>query len=467
MPDGAGKLHIYATQILAIGPQETNMILLRLPAYGIGALLMLCTLLGCAASSGDANRSPANRIFSGSRMPASDKIMIFFYRQSNYTGGGRIHLLKVDGREIGELTGDNYYRLEIWPGEYQFSVFLPSESFFGQTSPPMSISERVRFEPGDTGGVFAYQFTDGMGSRGFERRRLTHQPAFLSNRSLAASLSARDTAQVTMHLNTRYDGPSIDGLPHGKGTLTWPDGSVYQGVFEHGWPTNEARFMFTNGETFMGLFYKGRPKSPGVLMDPDGRILFAGNFVEEKPNGVGLRTGEDAPEFCVFDHGRDITKTFRQLAQEVLDAEDEAQIEAFSRRIDHLRAQIETANEHLFKLKTGNITEGDRVADRLADLENSIRDLELSRSRMERTAATDQKKFIEALHKTRWERELIKIGDLKEDHGAKVEEERIWCQEEFAIGRKPCGCAPLTSDYLDWQTCEAPVGQRVLPRLNP
>ncbi len=436
------------------------MTFLRLPVYGIGVIVTLCTLFGCVASSGGAGSLLSTVDPFEVRMPATDKITILFFRKANYAGGGRIHLLKLDDREIGELTADNYYRLEIWPGEYKFTIFLPAENFFGQTNPPLSISERVRFGPNDIGGVFAYQFTDGMSSRGFERRRLASPADLLSNRSLAGSLSARETAQVTLLFNTRYDGPAANLKPHGIGTLTWPDGAVYHGVFEHGLPTNKARFLFSDGTIFMGLYDRGRPKSPGVLMAPDGRILFAGNFIDEKPHGVGLRMGDEAPEFCAYDHGRDITKSFRQLAREALDAEDEARIEAFSRRFDRLRAQIEAANERLFKLKTGDISDPKRFADQAADLESSIRKLELSRSNMQRTAASDDKQFIEELHATRWERELTKIKELKNDHRARVEEERGWCGEEFALGRKPCGCAPLDSDYLNWQACEAPVGER-------
>jgi hypothetical protein len=253
---------------------------------------------GCAANP-DAFRkdAPQDTITPEYPIAAADTVTILFFRQSNYMGGGRIHILRLDDHDIGELTGDNYYRLELWPGEYRFTVF----------------------RPGDAGAVFAYQYTDGMGNRGFKRRRLTASPDFLSGRSLGAHLAARDTAQVTSYLNARYDGPAIHRRPHGRGTLTWPDGAVYRGVFEHGTATGKAEFRFPDGRIFMGAYARGRPQSPGVLMDPDGRILFAGRFVDEKPHGVGLRTGKEGPEFCIYDHGRDATESFQQLAGEILD----------------------------------------------------------------------------------------------------------------------------------------------------
>ena len=332
----------------------------------------LCLHWGCAGNAAFLMNDPVQEAIAPVlSKAAADTITILFLRQSNYMGGGRIHILRLDDRDIGELTEDNYYRIDVWPGEYRLTVFMPTEIFFGQTHPPMSVGHRICFEPGDAGAVFVYQYTDGMGTRGFERRRLKTFPDFLSGRSLGAHLTARDTAQVSSYLNAQYDGPAIQGRPHGHGTLTWPDGAYFEGLFEHGLATGKAKFHYPDGRVFMGVYHKGRPQSPGVLMTAEGRILFAGRFVEETPHGVGLRTGEQGPEFCIFDHGRDATEFFQQLAGEILDKEQ-----------------------------------------------------------------------------------------LQKDHQAAIERERNWCQEEFAQGRRLCGCAPLAPDFDNWRECTAPVGKR-------
>jgi hypothetical protein len=278
----------------------------------------LCLLCGCSAiPAGPAGDSVHDGIVSG--LPTADTVTLLFFRQANYSGGGRIHILRLDDHDIGELTADNYFRLEVWPGQYRLAVFLPAETFFGQTQPAMSIGDNVCFDAEDAGAVYVYQYTDGMGHRGFTRRRLPGPPDFLSGRSLGAHLTARDTAQVPMYFSARYDGPAVHGRPHGRGTLTWPDGASYNGVFEHGIATGKAKFHFPDGRVFMGIYTRGRPQGPGVLMTPEGRILFAGRFIDEKPHGVGLRTGKKGPEFCIFDHGRDATESFRELAGEILD----------------------------------------------------------------------------------------------------------------------------------------------------
>ena len=436
------------------------MALLQRVASGIGNIAVLCIMAGCAIAPNSAVSKPAAVTRAESRMPAADIITIFFFREANYAGGGRIHLLKVDDLEIGEITGNNYYRIEVWPGEYQFTVFLPPENFFGQSNPPISISDRVRFSLDDAGSVIAYQFTDGMGNRGFVRKKMAASETLMHGRTLSASFSARDTAQVTMYLNARYDGPAINGRPHGKGTLTWPDGAVYRGEFEYGLPTNRASFFFTSGQRFMGLFYKGRPKSHGILMTPGGNILFAGDFVDEKPHGLGLRYGDEGPEFCIYDHGRDITKTFGQLAKEIIDAEDQAKIDDFSRRVDRLTDQIEEAKTRLFQIKNMGIMDSEDDRANIAQLENSILQLEHSREDMARTSKSDLNVFIADLLSTRRERESNKFAELRKDHQAKIEEERTWCEEESGLDRDICGCAPMAADFKNWRECIAPIGKK-------
>jgi hypothetical protein len=389
--------------------------------------------------------------------PAADKIVVFFWREANYSGGGRPHLLKVDQHEIGELTGGNYFRLELWPGRYLFSVVLPEEVFFGQTNPPMVISELADFGSGQCGRMFAYRYTDGLGTRGFTRENVESPQEHLSGRILAGALTANDTAQVTTLFNARFEGPAIDAHPHGVGTLAFADGSTYRGLFEHGRPTDAARFFFQDGTIFMGKFYRGRPKSSGVLMTPCGQILFAGRFVDEKPHGLGLRTGKLGPEFCVFAHGRDETPSYLQLAQGILDVQDQARIDAFSLRVAEASARNAGSED---ELPHQNTTAQDSEFE---DFENqtdppippsTVDQPEAAASEQQtQYSASERLKLIEQLQQSRRERELVKIMELKEDHLAQVEAERHWCAEEFALGRKLCICAPFSPDFFKWTEC--------------
>ena len=390
--------------------------------------------------------------------PTADKIVVFFSREVNYSGNGRPHILKIDQHKIGELSAENFFRIELWPGRYLFSIVLPAETFFGQSSPPMVISVKAEFSPAQCSRMFAYRYTDGRGTSGFTHEKVEGLPAYLSNRILAGSLEARDTAQVTTLFNARYDGPALDARPHGVGTLAFTDGALYRGWFEHGLPTDTARFFFQDGTIFLGNFYRGRPRNAGILMTPCGQILFTGRFIDEKPHGLGLRTGKDGPEFCFFSHGRDATPSYPQLAKEVLDAQDQKRIDSFSLPASEASdPQVDLAGE-ISRAVMSPLDPG------AADLEDPAAPpfppaatgpiAMATTGQPPQHSPSERLKLIDELRKSRRERELVKIMELKEDHLAQVEARRRWCAEEFSLGHRLCICAPFMPDFFQWPECD-------------
>ena len=434
------------------------MILSRRLVRLILAATVLGLCAGCAMWPGNHLQSESAECQASFLRPEADRIEVYFFRQASYSGLGRIHVLKLDGRRVGELTADNYYKLTLWPGQYFFTVFLPEEDFLGQTSPPMTIGEQVTFLPADCGSIFTYQYTDGLGTGGFKLSRAKTRPGLLSDRTLAGDLGVRDTAQVTEYFGTRYDGPAAYKRPHGLGTLTFSDGSQYRGIFEHGRATNRARFYFSNGTVFMGVFHRGRPQSPGILMTPCGNILFAGRFIDEQPHGVGLRNGKEFPEFCVYDHGRDVTKSFRRLAREILDVEDQARIDAFTLQSSSDSLPSDQPNSAPGPAMTDEDPgPGDLKIESVESPQTgSLHHLQIQTPDNQADAIQARRQLIEELRRTRFERELAKVMELKEDHRARVEEERSWCQEEFALGRRLCQCAAFAADLDDWEECTEP-----------
>ena len=422
------------------------------------ALTLCCWPCGCALTRDRGCDQSATTYWPDFIKPAADKIVVFFSREVNYSGNGRPHILKVDQHKIGALSADNYFRLELWPGRYLFSIVLPAETFFGQTSPPMVISVEAEFSPAQCGRMFAYRYTDGRGTSGFTREKVEGLPAYLSNRILSGSLRARDTAQVTALFNARYDGPAFNARPHGVGTLAFADGTLYRGRFEHGLPTDTARFFFQDGTIFLGNFYRGRPRNSGILMTPCGRILFAGRFIDEKPHGLGLRTGKDGPEFCFFSHGRDTTPSYLQLAKEVLDVQDQKRIDSFSSPVTEtsdLQADLEgeISRAVISPLDPG-AANFENQADPAFPLPATGPIAMATTGQPPQPSASERQKLIDELHKSRRERELVEIMELKEDHLAQVEAQRRWCAEEFSLGHRLCICAPFKPDFFQWQECD-------------
>lgn len=300
-------------------------------------LIVFLVLNGCGANFSARN---TDAMVEDNQAPERYCILLCL-RQAGYAGQGRTHILGIDDRSIGMLTPDNYYRIELWPGSYTFTVCLPEETFLGETRRALSISKRILLEPRDAGHVFVLQYTDGMTASSFSFTPAVAVAPVLAGRALAGSIGLHDTAKVLELFDARYEGPSRHGKAHGWGTLTWPDGCVYQGMIEYGEPTTQGRFYFPQGEYFRGLFRKGRPYQSGLLFAQDGGIVFAGRFVDEKPHGQGIRLGSDGPEFCVYDHGEDITKT--EQAREALDKVEAEQDDALLAHVISVENQLKQA----------------------------------------------------------------------------------------------------------------------------
>lgn len=436
------------------------MVSLGKSAPYICCLLVFILCSGCRSSPALLNGSPTGATDTALQVAPHNTMVIFFVRHANYSGGGRSHILKVDGKIIGPLTADNFYRLEMWPGKYHFSVFMPREEFFGQISAPAIVSRRITLKPHAGGNVYICRYTDGSGSSGFSLDPILSTPADLDKRTLADDLNIRETAQVTQFFGARYDGPAMYGNPHGEGTLRWSDGSIYKGAFEHGVATRKALFYFPNGQIYMGPNLKGRPDGSGILMGADGRILFAGMFVEEQPHGTGLRNGEAGPEFCIYDHGVDITKTFRRLAKERLDIEDRQHINAFFNRVERISDNISTLTRQLNDLMSRH--DPDHLLPMAAQIRKKIEVLNREKGRTVLNMAAENNAFIAKLQDSRYKREIAMAKQLRKLHHAKIEKERQWCLGEFNLGRNLCACAPLADNFQQWQECRGAVRARYI-----
>ncbi len=436
------------------------MISIRTSSLYILCLLALYQFQGCRSTPPAVLNSTVESMETASMASADNTILIFFIRNASFAGGGRTHYLKIDHKTIGQLTADNYYRLEMWPGEYHFSVFMPREEFFGQVSDPANVSRQIRLKPHARGNAYLCSYTDGMGSSGFSLDPITGSTDALHLRSMADNLKASDTAQVIELFGARYDGPAIHGRSHGEGTLSWPDGSVYRGTFEHGVPTRKALFYFPNGHIFMGPNHKGRPGSSGILMGTTGDILFSGRFVDELPHGTGLRNGIGGPEFCFYDQGMDITKTFRQRAKERLDIEDQQHIDDYFNRVEQISDEIEYLKKRLINIASRHDPDG--VEHVIAKTRKKINALEKKKRHTVSNLAAQNESYIEQLRDTRYIREIAKTKQLRKSHNDRIEKELQWCRDEFDQGRNLCTCAPLADNFQQWQECWEPLRKRYI-----
>ena len=318
----------------------TSTLLCLQPFCNFAFLLLSLILMGCGISTRQQHRPTAPLEV----RQENHHCILYCLRKDGFTGQGRIHLLKIDGKPVGELTGSNYYRIALHPGRYTVSVYLPPEIFLGQSKPALSQTKCIDLAASGTGRSFLLQYVDGMETGSLSFYPLMDQDPPLDDRVLAAAIDLGQTAQVRAWYKARYEGPARHGRPHGKGTLTWTDGCFYQGIFEYGHPTTKGRFYFPNGQYFRGNLRDGRPYRSGVLFTPEGEILFAGPFVAEKPHGSGIRIGKQGPETCRFENGNDVTQTIDQHAIEAFKAREPQKkvvlLETYRRQIADEHAKI-------------------------------------------------------------------------------------------------------------------------------
>ena len=94
--------------------------------------------------------------------------------------------------------------------------------------------------------------------------------------------------------NGTYQGEAIDGVPHGKGRITWDSGVFYEGGFAHGKYRGKGVYLVSDYAYYEGEWLDGAFTGEGRITYMNGDI-YEGSFVNGKLNGKGkvyLSTGE-------------------------------------------------------------------------------------------------------------------------------------------------------------------------------
>ena len=100
----------------------------------------------------------------------------------------------------------------------------------------------------------------------------------------------RDNLRISEGI--KYTGEALDGLPHGKGTMTYPDGQVYVGEFKDGNCHGQGTMTNPNGCSYVGEFYENTRMGHGTEIFPNG-AKYVGEFKDNMPHGKGTMTYPD------------------------------------------------------------------------------------------------------------------------------------------------------------------------------
>jgi hypothetical protein len=86
--------------------------------------------------------------------------------------------------------------------------------------------------------------------------------------------------------DAEYRGETLNNKPHGKGSVTWPDGSRYSGDWKEGLFHGEGTFTWTNGDKYEGHWYEDRMHGRGTYLFADWR-KYDGEWRHDQMHGFG------------------------------------------------------------------------------------------------------------------------------------------------------------------------------------
>jgi len=75
-----------------------------------------------------------------------------------------------------------------------------------------------------------------------------------------------------------YEGSFVNGLPYGKGVMTYPEGYVYEGRFKDGKFHDEGKFTWSPNNYYEGQFYNGEMTSGGTYYTEEGGVFKRGQY---------------------------------------------------------------------------------------------------------------------------------------------------------------------------------------------
>jgi hypothetical protein len=106
---------------------------------------------------------------------------------------------------------------------------------------------------------------------------------------LSSSSSTASTVETLQIWGGTYIGEVVDGLPHGQGTWTYPNGNKYVGEYKNGKKNGKGTYTWPDGHKYVGEFKDGKRHGQGTYTWADGR-KYVGEYKNGKEHGQGTYT---------------------------------------------------------------------------------------------------------------------------------------------------------------------------------
>ena len=97
----------------------------------------------------------------------------------------------------------------------------------------------------------------------------------------------KDKNQELVNHNGRFYGQVINGLPEGKGVMTYNDGDKYEGEWKNAKFEGRGIYTWNNGDRYIGDFKNGLKDGKGIMYWKDGD-RYEGDFRNDKREGKGI-----------------------------------------------------------------------------------------------------------------------------------------------------------------------------------
>jgi hypothetical protein len=83
----------------------------------------------------------------------------------------------------------------------------------------------------------------------------------------------------------RHEGEYRDGKRHGRGNYTWPDGTRYEGEYRNGKQHGRENYTWANGDRYEGDWRNGKRHGRGIMIEVNEKgekYIFKGEFRNDK-----------------------------------------------------------------------------------------------------------------------------------------------------------------------------------------
>jgi hypothetical protein len=87
-----------------------------------------------------------------------------------------------------------------------------------------------------------------------------------------------------------FDGAYKRGRTQGKGIYSWANGNRYDGDWVEGKISGKGILTWKDGKSYEGEWLDGKRSGQGIMKDPQGKILFEGQWKNDNPVVFGLKT---------------------------------------------------------------------------------------------------------------------------------------------------------------------------------